>query len=204
MSLAYLVFGCSRGRGGGVFLCGHRFIHIAELRTMLLGHRSRLTRRIQSGRFIAKQSYHRWLRLETLEDRRVLAAIAKFDFNLSTSEPGPSGWTRVLQTDATSGVTDPSGIGLQFTRPFTTANATFVASTIPTDASGIRNGFRKTGLASDELSTNFVLTGLDSQKAYEVWVLGGNSSGTAQTQRVSVEGGQGITSFDQSISNLNL
>src|SRR6476469_7295268 len=35
----------------------------------------------------------RFLRMETLESRELLAAIAKFDFDLNTPDSGPAGWT---------------------------------------------------------------------------------------------------------------
>src|SRR5262245_26476575 len=143
---------------------------------------------------------------ELLEDRRLLAGLARFDFDtqIPPPEPGPSGWTKVNRLDAVAGLTDPSGVGIKFAAQPSGANLTFIGATIPSDAAGIRNGFIQSGLVTEEVSLNFALTNLDSLKSYQVWVLGSNNGAVAQTQRIGVQGAAGTTTVTQTISPSNL
>src|SRR5262245_2572128 len=162
-------------------------------------------RRFLSARLRRESSARsRHLSFETYEDRRLLAAIARFDFITSIGEVSPAGWTRLLTTSAAAGAVDPSGIGIKFTSSVQGYSANYVASTIPSDATAIRNGFVKLGIAADEATMSFVLTNLDPLKSYEVWVLGSNNTGLSLTQRIAIEGADGTTSFQQSPANLNL
>jgi autotransporter-associated beta strand protein len=144
--------------------------------------------------------------MESLEERSLLTAgLAKFDFNNGVSDVGPSnGWTKLLATNAAAVTADQfgSGIAIQFTSAPTSSDATAYSatpSTIPSDASGIRGGFLVNGS-----TMSFVLKNLDRQKLYEVWILGGNVSGSSQSQHTTVQGLQGSTSFDATILDKNL
>src|SRR5262245_20610347 len=138
---------------------------------------------------------HRRLFMESLEERSLLAAIAKFDFDSLTTETGPSGWTHVTPAAAPLGVQDLSTtIGVRFTgSPPIGFTAAYTGTTVPSDAGGIKNGLARS-LASDRMT--FALYNLDPQKSYEVWVIGGNSGAGAQTQQVTVEGSS-TSSFTQ-------
>src|SRR4029078_638737 len=92
---------------------------------------------------------HRRLFLESLEDRSLLAAIAKFDFDSLPNETGPSGWTHVIPATAPNGVVDPSGIGVRFfgSAPIGVAGS-YNTATVPNDATGIQKGLARP-LSSD-------------------------------------------------------
>src|SRR5262245_30440480 len=88
----------------------------------------------------------RRLLVEWLEERRVLAAVARFDFDSTPSEPGPSGWTKLPFVDANTGITPlPGEIGIKFTSAVQSFAATYVDATIPADArvSNIQSGISK-------------------------------------------------------------
>lgn len=148
----------------------------------------------------------RFLRLETLESRELLAAIAKFDFDAGVSETGPAGWTHyypgINGTDQVVDATSQIGVRLLSgtPQPFT---ATYVTTTVPTDAV---NANIKNGVISNSGSNSLVyaFTGLDLSKSYEIWVLGGNVTGSTLSQQVTVQGGQGTASFSQSIPSSSL
>jgi hypothetical protein len=144
--------------------------------------------------------------LEALESRELLAAIAKFDFDSAVNETGPTGWTHyypgINGTDQVVDTTSQIGVRLLTGNP-TGFSANYSVATIPTDAvnSNIKNGVSSNSGSS---SLVYAFTGLDPLKSYEVWVLGGNLSGSSLSQQVTVQGSQSTASFSQSISSLNL
>src|SRR5436190_2748861 len=182
----------------GSFGCSMKRVFRTRNRSLSLRGCGPNERRLKAG----AAPRHRRLIVEPLEERRLMAAIARFDFDADPNEQLPTGWTHITAANAPAGAVDPSGIGIKFTglAP-ATSNAIYVAGTVPSDATGIKNGI---GRAAASVNITFALTNLDPQKSYEVWVLGGNNAGSVQTQQVSVEGAQGATSFTQSIANLNL
>ena len=169
--------------------------------------RSQLRRPLTSNR--ARPAFrHRRLLGEWLENRLLLAAFARFDFQDTPEEPAPALWTKLLDgnDNLLNGALDPSGIGIQFESAIGVngVGTTYAPSTVPSDITLIRNGFQRTGLSGDDPHMSFLLTNLDIQKSYEVWVLGGNiTTGPTQTQRINVEGEQ-ATSFDQTIASSHL
>src|SRR5262245_20551592 len=152
---------------------------------------------------------HRQRRLfmETLEDRSLLAAIAKFDFNNDAADLPAAGWTPVLLSQATGGqiVQDPSTIKLFFSAPPSSALTGNYAA-VPADAAGIKGGYLKFDIPSNESHLTFDLLNLSSQKSYVVWVLTGNTntSGPAQSEHVVVSGAEGNHTFDASVPNQTL
>ena len=164
--------------------------------------KARLARRLRRRK---KQNLQcRRVVLEPLEDRRLLAALARFDFDDSAAELGPSGWTKLLDDNASTGTTGGSGIGIRFATPIAGTVTSFDAATIPSDAALIQNGFVKNGLTTEEVGMSFMLTNLHGLKSYEIWILGSNNTASQQTQRVAVQGAHGTTSFNQTIDDLDL
>lgn len=134
----------------------------------------------------------------------MLALLAAFDFDTLTTEQGPTGWAHIHYTVARGTTTVSNGVGLRFTQPlgqnpFQGFSANYLAGSIPSGlAPVIRSGFfaNNGGMA-------FALNGLESNKAYELWLLAGSSNVTTnQTVRIGAD--NGVSSFVQPISGLNL
>src|SRR5947207_250793 len=88
---------------------------------------------------------HRRLFVEPLAERSLLAAIAKFDFDTVSGQPGPVGWTHIYPgangPNGDQPVVDPSGPGIVLTgiAPNGFLADYAASSTVPSDAVGIKN-----------------------------------------------------------------
>jgi autotransporter-associated beta strand protein len=147
----------------------------------------------------------RFLRMESLEERSLLAAIAKFDFDNAAGETGPAGWIHFFPNNPNNPnnqvFDNTAQIGLKLTSGSPTGfTSSYNASTIPSDATGIRNGI----VSPLGGNLTFAFTNLNPLKSYEIWVLGGASNSGAVSQQVSIQGADANQPFTQTIASQSL